>query len=189
MILLASCCIAAAAWSAPAFASPHPGWVAVANDGRSPIEVDARRVAREHGRVALQVRARAPLDAVAAEFEDAGVDAATLERLRAEYDHSEHRWSFDCTEGTHALLHSAYHGRTRQAIREFVVDEPRWWPVRAQSVGGTLMRIACAASRRHAAEDPARPWLAPSPPVRLSVDADGDGAGDGDPAGAEGAAH
>jgi hypothetical protein len=151
MILLATCCIAASAWLAPTTIAPDTGWVRVAHDGRAPLEVDRRRVGRALGRVSLVVRARAPVAAVAAEFDAAGVDRDTVTRLRAHYDHSEHVWSFQCADGTHALTRSAYHSADGTLIRAFDVAPVRFWPVRADSVGGTLLRTACGATGADAA--------------------------------------
>jgi len=162
MILLATCCVAAVPWLAPSGGAPHSGWISLAHDGRTPLEVDRRRVGHAFGRVSLVVRARAPLPSVAAEFEAAGVEREAIARLRAHYDHSEHIWSFQCADGTHALLRSAYHAADGALIRAFEVAPVHYWPVNAGTVGATLLGSACGAAG--APTDPAlldaedEPW-------------------------------
>lgn len=174
MLLLMSCCLAAYPWSTPAPPSVHARWVVVASDGRSAIEVDRLKVERAHARVALRVRARAPVDSVVEEFEQAGVEPAAIERLRARYDHSEHRWSFDCVDRTHALLHSTYFDRDRAPIRAFDVDAPQWWPVHPATVGATLLQVACSRDGRMSGHDEP-PWQAQDTTADDTDDGDANG--------------
>ena len=144
-MLLSACCAAVVLASAP---SPHGGWSALEN-GPS-MELDRRRIVRDGARVDVWVRQRGDRDAVAAEFEAAGVGADDVERVRAGLGRSEHRWAFRCDDRMHALAVSAYYATDGALIREFRVERLAWWPVQADTVGQRLLREVCGPARRDA---------------------------------------
>jgi hypothetical protein len=145
MILLAACCTLLASMpDAPAVTSPHLGWEPLAADLRLPVEIDRRRVRREHGFVDVWVRSRDRPESVAGEFVAAGVGPDAVERVRRSFHHAEHLWSFHCAGGTHALAHAAYFARDGSLIRAFPVERRAYWPVVPDTVGKRIQRVACS---------------------------------------------
>lgn len=145
MILLAACCTLLASMpDAPAAPSPHLGWEPLAADLRLPVEIDRRRVRREHGFVDVWIRSRDRPDSVAGEFVAAGVEAEAVERVRRSFHHAEHLWSFHCEGGTHALAHAAYFADDGTLIRSFPVELRAYWPVVPDTVGKRIQQVACA---------------------------------------------
>ena len=101
------------------------------------------RIVRDGGLVDVWIRLRGDRAAVAREFEAAGEDAASVGRVRASLDHSRHRWSFHCDDGTHALAVSAYYADDGTLIRAFEPARRDWWPVQPDTVGQRLLGLAC----------------------------------------------
>jgi hypothetical protein len=146
MMLLATCCLIGSALHGPA-ASPHQPWEPLLADPRSAVEIDRARIRREHGFVEVWVRSRGRPDAIAAEFEAAGVPADGIARVRKAFDRSEHLWSFHCEGGTHALAYSAYYATDGTLIRDFRIDRRAYWPVQPDTVGVRLLQVACGERR------------------------------------------
>lgn len=157
MHLLATCCLLTALATpldgASSFASPYPAWEPLLPDPRQSLEIDRTRLRRDRGFVEVWVRNRGRPEAVAREFEAAGVDPERTARVRREFDRSEHLWSFYCADGTHALGYSAYYAVDGSLIQEFRVPLRTYWPVQADTVGRRLMQAACGASRIAGTED------------------------------------
>ena len=141
MLLLATCCTIAAL-GAPA-PDPHLPWEPLGDDPARRIEVDRVRIVRDGGLVDVWIRLRGDRAAVAREFEAAGEDAASVGRVRASLDHSRHRWSFHCDDGTHALAVSAFFADDGTLIRAFEPARRDWWPVQPDTVGQRLLGLAC----------------------------------------------
>jgi hypothetical protein len=152
MMLIATCCTIAAL-SAPAPASPHPGWEPLIDGARTPIEIDRRRIMRQRGFADVWVRASGDPATVAAEFEAAGAGADEIERVRAGLRYSEHLWSFYCEDGTHSLAYSAYYAQDGSLIRAFEVSQRAYWPVQPDTVGQRLLSAACGAKQASAGDD------------------------------------
>jgi hypothetical protein len=171
MLLLATCCtIAALASPAP---GPHPGWEPLADDLPQPVEIDRRRIVREGGVVDVWIRMRGVPDAVAREFEAAGVGDDEVRRVRASLHHSLHLWSFRCDDASHALAVSAYYSADGTLIREFRPTRRAYWPVQPETVGQRLLGITCGRGQGQALADR---------DDRPDADADDDEAGPGDAA-------
>ncbi len=141
MSLLATCCTLAALAS-PA-AAPFPRWEPLADDLRRPVEIDRSRIVRDRGLVEVWIRMRGDADAVAREFEAAGVDEDGVERVRSTLNHSLHLWAFHCDDGSHALAVSAYYSDDGSLIREFRPARRAYWPVQPDTVGHRLLDVAC----------------------------------------------
>lgn len=159
MHLLATCCLFTALASpfeaASPVASPYPAWEPLLPDPRHTVEIDRRRLRRERGFVDVWIRNRGRPEAVAKEFEAAGVHPARTARVRAALGHSEHLWSFYCEDGTHALAYSAYYAVDGTLIQDFTVRRPTYWPVQADTVGRRLMQAACVSPVADAEDDSA----------------------------------
>jgi hypothetical protein len=144
MVLLAVCCALLASMpDAPSAPSPHPGWEPLAADLRLPVEIDRRRVRRAHGFVEIWVRSRDRAESVAGEFAAAGVGPDAVERVRRNFHHAEHLWSFHCEGGTHALAHAAYFADDGTLIRAFPVERRAYWPVAPDTLGKRIQQVAC----------------------------------------------
>jgi hypothetical protein len=144
-MLLAACCSAFLAAGAPA---PYPAWEPIGDGLPHPVEIDRSRIVRDRSFVELWVRTRGERSAVAAEFIDAGAPADTIARVRETLDHSEHLWSFQCEHATHALAVSAYWATDGSLIRRFDVTRRVYWPVQPDTVGQTLLHMACGQTRQ-----------------------------------------
>jgi hypothetical protein len=161
MLLLATCCTIAAL-AAPT-AMPYPRWEPLTDDPRQPVEVDRTRIVRDRGLVQVWIRLRADPEAVAREFEAAGLGEDDVRRVRATLHHSVHRWSFHCDESSHALALSAYYASDGSLIREFRPARHAYWPVQPDSVGQRLLGLACGGGP-HAGEAGDAPTAVGEPP-------------------------
>ncbi|HYF59556.1 MAG TPA: hypothetical protein VEA81_11425, partial [Burkholderiaceae bacterium] len=91
--------------------------------------------------------------AVASEFASAGAEPTAIERVRASLSHSEHLWSFQCEDRTHALAYSAYYATDGTLIRDFSVERREYWPVREDTLGQRLLDEACGRDTLAAGDD------------------------------------
>ncbi|RPH42587.1 MAG: hypothetical protein EHM87_16395 [Burkholderiales bacterium] len=144
-MLLAACCTAALLAGTP---PPYPAWEPLAEALRPSVEIDRRRIVRDRGFVEVWVRTRGEPAAVAREFAAAGEPDETVARVRTALGHSEHLWSFQCEDRTHALAVSAYWATDGSPIRRFDVTRRAYWPVQPDTVGQRLLRAACGPADR-----------------------------------------
>lgn len=149
-MLLAACCAAIVIASGP---SPDGGWSTLEVGAGAPLQIDRRRIRRDGARVEVWVRVRGDRGTVAAEFEAAGADAASIERVRRALGRSEHRWTFGCDDRSHALTDSIYYADDGTLIRAFRDPRPIRWPVRPDTVGQRMMRAVCGDGDAMAGED------------------------------------
>ena len=146
-MLLAACCAAALIPALVAgLPASYPAWEPIGDGLRDPVEIDRRRIVRDRGFVEVWVRTRGERSAVAEEFVDAGAPADTIARIRETLDRSEHLWSFQCADRTHALAVSAYWATDGALIGRFDVTRRTYWPVQQDTVGQTLLDAACGPS-------------------------------------------
>ena len=118
------------------------------------MEIDRRRIVREGGVVVdVWIRVRGEPDAVAREFEAAGVADDEVRRVRASLHHLLHLWSFHCDDASHALAVSAYYSADGTPIREFRPTRRACRPVQPETVGQRLLGIACGRGQALADRD------------------------------------